>query len=454
MPTRLCAPIDVQVEVTELCNQNCSHCYNYWRPVNTQYSAKSLSFRAIRRIVDQLTINQVPFITITGGEPFVRKLETLELIGMAGEAGMHVSINSNFSLINASDLDFLAKRKNLSMLASLLSAGAGEHERLSNSPRGRFSQVIEKLQMAIGRGISVGVNMVIRNDNIHAMFETAAIAKKLGARSFCATRVLPNVAGGDNSFLLSREELLFSLGVLMRIEKELMIPVDILGCYPKCLLVGTWFFERFYHRICVAGCTTLTIGADGAVRPCSHVNIGYGNVLDEPLEAIWNRMDDWRDGKFFPTSCLSCTLLDSCRGGCRVNNQGSDLSNEDMHTARYRLDDLTAGSIKPGVIREAIEVPSGLVVHPNTRFRKEAFGATVYRNDYPTIVLLNRRVTEFLKQELFHREAITPSGFLQYSGAISDGEKKSVMNLYRKLYRKKILVEPEQKGGEKNEQPS
>ena len=194
------------------------------------------------------------------------------------------------------------------MLVSLLSAEAEEHERLSNSPKGRFGQVITKLQMAISKGISIGVNMVIRKDNIHAMFDTATLVKKLGARSFCATRVLPNVAGGDSSFLLSPEDILLSLEVLMRIEKELMIPVDILGCYPKCLLVGTQFFKRFYHRICVAGCTTLTIGADGAMRPCSHVDVSYGNILNEPLEVAWDRIDVWRVGKFFPTNCLSCSF--------------------------------------------------------------------------------------------------------------------------------------------------
>ena len=79
--------------------------------MNLNDSAKSLSLPAIKRIIDQLVINQVPFITITGGEPFVKRTETFELIKLAEEAGMHISINSNFSLINALDIDFFSGTK-------------------------------------------------------------------------------------------------------------------------------------------------------------------------------------------------------------------------------------------------------------------------------------------------------------------------------------------------------
>ena len=63
------APLKVQVEMTHNCNSKCLHCYNS-RLLEKQQKFV-LSKNQIDRIVEQLVINQVPSVTLTGGEPLL-----------------------------------------------------------------------------------------------------------------------------------------------------------------------------------------------------------------------------------------------------------------------------------------------------------------------------------------------------------------------------------------------
>ena len=128
--------------------------------------------------------------------------------------------------------------------------------------------------------------MVLVKNNMHALRRTANLVKELGVRTFCATKALPNHAGSDRSFLLSNDEILWALNELVSIERDIGINVETLGCNPKCLLSGTDAYNRFYHSTCVAGKTTVTIGADGNVRPCSHIRESYGNIFEDELADI------------------------------------------------------------------------------------------------------------------------------------------------------------------------
>lgn len=230
------APVDVQIELTQTCNWRCHHCYNYWRPAGTvTHRDKHLSRDQLRRIVDELSANQVPSVTITGGEPFVRRNEVFDLLEMLKEAHIHASINSNLSLVREEDVEKLAsEHPGVSILFSLLCANAEQHEQLAGGlAAGTHARVLERAVSAISRGVPISMNMVLMRENLAAMEETARLAKQLGVRTFCATKALPNVQAPQHSYVLTSEEVRQSLLELMRIEREVGIPVDILGCYPS-----------------------------------------------------------------------------------------------------------------------------------------------------------------------------------------------------------------------------
>ncbi|KKS95373.1 hypothetical protein A3B05_00645 [Candidatus Giovannonibacteria bacterium RIFCSPLOWO2_01_FULL_43_160] len=444
MAAKLSAPVDVQIELTQACNWRCRHCYNYWRSTETATEpGRHLSCDDIFRIVQELTTNQVPSITITGGEPFSRRREVFMLLEMAERTGIHASINTNLSFVRKEDVKKLADEHNsVSILFSLLSAEATEHERLAGAPSGSYVRVIETASLAIQRGILVSLNMILMRENLHAMEITARLAKNLGVRTFCATKALPNTHAPNSAFLLSAEEVHWSLAELMRIEELLDIPVDILGCYPRCLLAGTPAYQRFSHRTCVAGYTTVTIGADGNVRPCSHMETSYGNILHKPLADIWQKMGGWREGEFIPEECHGCPIVVTCRGGCRVNTLTSGLRNMDYYADTRHLVGLPQECLASRLSEEISDIPTKVMVCPQVRFRNEPFGALVYRTDPLAIVLVNHSAMAFLKTVAEKGEKFDLFSFLERSGARTESERRNVEHLYRKLVRKGFLITP------------
>lgn len=444
MAAKLRAPVDVQIELTQACNWRCCHCYNYWRLFGAAIKPNQhISRDGLRHIVQELVINQVPSITITGGEPFARRSDVFVLLEMVQKAGIRASLNTNLSLVEEEDIEKLAsKYSNVPILISLLSADAEEHERLAGAPSGTHTLVTKYAMLAVRRGLSVGLNMVLMRENLSAIEATAHLAKKLGMRTFCVTKALPNTHVPDGTFLLSAEEVRWSLVELMRIEKLLNIPVDILGCYPRCLFVDTPAYQRFSHRTCVAGYTTVTIGADGEVRPCSHMEMSYGNIFREPLTGIWQKMDGWREGEFIPEQCRGCPIVTACRGGCRVNTLTPSLCNVDIHADPKHLSSIPRESWIPCVPQEVSVIPSEVMVHPQVKFRDESFGALLYRSDCQAIVLVNRSAATFLKKAAEDRKVFSFLAFLEHSGAITEAERQIVERLYRKLVQKGLLITP------------
>lgn len=76
----------------------------------------------------------------------------------------------------------------------------------------------------------------------------------------------------------------------------------------------------------------VAVSCNGDVRPCAHNPFSYGNLLEEDLRDIWQKMSDWRSAQYVPESCLDCTWLNRCNGGCRTSAKAfnGDWNKNDM----------------------------------------------------------------------------------------------------------------------------
>lgn len=395
----LSAPIDVQIEITTACNNNCIHCYNFWRGENPtkNFLEAILNEEKFSQIIEELARNRVFWVTFTGGEPLLFKKLVLAGIKLANEKGMSTSVNTNLTTITSEDANRLKENGVITILTSLLSFDEKTHDSITQR-RGSFKRTVRGIKACLDADLDVWVNMVVLPQNQDYIIETGKFVKELGAKGFSATKAVPCLSCSDfSSMEISRDDFKRSLEDLLRLEKEQNLEIDALTAYPLCALQDAERFERFARRHCVAGITTCTIGSSGEVRPCSHADESYGNIFSEPLSEIWKKMGEWRDGSLLPKKCLEeCAYFQSCGGGCRVE-------------AKYRGDICGMDPLATGP-EEVISLPSfeeilpprdflerKLEISPYIQVREEEFGGIVARRGGLPL-FLNKDAYEILRK--------------------------------------------------------
>ena len=378
----LSAPLDVQVEITTLCDEACIHCYNYWRGSKFKETVNDLPDATLEKdkvlaIVDQLAKSQVFRVTFTGGEPFLFRQTVIEGIRSAKKAGLDCSLNSNLTTIARENAESVKEAGLDSVLTSLHSFDEETHDEITQR-KGSFRRTLRGIKMCQDTGLDVGVNMVVMKINQKQVFETGRFVKELGIKSFYATKAVPCL-GGNNFPEIGIDKNAFKEMIedLVLLEKTFGINVDTLMAYPLCAISDLANFWKFAQHSCGAGTTTCTIGSNGDVRPCSFADETYGNIFIDSLPQAWKEMKDWRDGSRLPENCVvNCKYFSQCGGGCRMEAKFAG--------DKAGMDPLATGPL------DVIYVPATefdhatsdfwekrLIVTPNLRLRREDFGGII-----------------------------------------------------------------------------
>lgn len=374
----LSAPHILQIEVSSLCPNRCQHCYNFWRKSGGSVAHASLSLDQADRIMDQIINSKVFHVVLTGGEPLLNKAVTFRILERAAIGGVTTSLNSTLVTLTESDAIRLRGLGVSMVLTSLLGPSEEIHDEIAQR-KSAFKKTLCGIQILRNAGVPVSVNMVISKKNKHLVRETGNLAKSLGVSSFNATRAgCPGNCFDFSGLSLDLNEFRSYLEELHIFGKENGMAVDVLSAYPLCGIKEVDRYQGFSSRRCMAGVNTLTISASGEVRPCTHLDMNYGNLLEKDLNSIWRRMTEWRDGSLIPETCRSCKVLSWCGGGCRMEAKmrNGSLCNIDPYAspsdADYVFEQLRSRS------KQDEPLPSVVRLNPKIRWRPEDFGAVVF----------------------------------------------------------------------------
>jgi radical SAM protein with 4Fe4S-binding SPASM domain len=272
----------------------------------------------LERIVDELVKAKIFQVTITGGEPLLNKKILFEAIKKLIENKIPCAVNSNLTLLKKEDAEMMYGFGMLGVLTSFFSFDETIHDFIAGR-KGAFRDTLNGISVAIESGLKVAVSMVITKFNEKDIIKTAKFLKDYGVNQFFATKASPPVNSTNfQKHMVSNDSLIKSLDDLFFLQKEERMDVGILECYPLCAYLGG-SYEFAKKRSCSAGITTCTIGTNGDVRPCSHSDDIYGNIMANDLTVIWKNMVNLREESVLPTECISCSYLQECSGGCRVD---------------------------------------------------------------------------------------------------------------------------------------
>ncbi len=317
----LSAPISANLVLTEVCNLNCRHCYNFWRPENKK--SDTLTKEKIDKLIAILKEAGIFHVIINGGEPFSR-FEFLEhTLQTLKEHNFTYSCNSNLVLATDDKIKRLLDLGLEHILTSLNSYDAKTNDFMV-SCEGALGKITKGIETAVKNGMRVSANMIISKINKDHVYKTGLLAHNLGCGKFFGTRSVPNVVSSnidESGCNMTRQDYLSAIDELLKLKNDTGIMIGTLVSYPLCMLGDLDKYRDFVGRGCPSQSgNRLNINPNGDVQVCVHSNETMGNIFKQSFKEIWEKTLPWHDGSLRNSSCAGCKYIDVCMSGCRITS--------------------------------------------------------------------------------------------------------------------------------------
>lgn len=319
------SPTVVNLEITEICNVKCKHCYNPWR--DETMGINQLDLIKIEKILKQLNEMGVFHVILSGGEPMSNYLVLKEAMKILNKYKMTFSCNTNLIIANDEKMKELKDLGLEHCLTSIPSIDEKENDEIMQS-KGSLKKILNGIKSCIRNGVRVSANMVVTKSNLERVYETGKKMAELGCSKFFVTRAVPPIYSEvskannekDNELVLSHSDVKKSLDEALRVKKDFGIAIGSLISYPLCFLGDLQKYSDFVGR----GCPSqrghvININSDGNLHTCVHEEESYGSIWSPNFKEIYSKkMLKWRDGSMHYSECKTCPYLQVCNSGCQM----------------------------------------------------------------------------------------------------------------------------------------
>lgn len=271
------------------CNLHCKGCF---AQAFAKLDRPKMNMDDYKKVIEEANDIGCFYFDFQGGEPLLPATLPIlkKLVKMTKPEQNIISITTNGTCLNEENVLKLKEWKVDNITVSLDSGFAREHDAYRGA-KGTFDKAIKGIYIAQRHGLRVAVNTIITHKYLYSVGFQRLLA-------FCEDRdivintLIPVPIGSweNNKKIVLNDEDFRYLAKLRK--KHSLLRRDEDG-----MLVG-WG--------CPAGKEMLHINAFGDVLPCAFVHISFGNVLNESLDTIHNRMMRYR--YFSPDESGECLL--------------------------------------------------------------------------------------------------------------------------------------------------
>ena len=266
-------PSHAQVGLTNLCPQRCGYCYNRKR------SGTVMPTETIERVIADLKQLGVFWLGFTGGEPLLNR----DIVRITERASADCTVKL-FTTGCTLTPELAADLRRAGMLYVSVSLDHWEEEKhdRSRNYEGAYRAALSALEVFRNAGMHVSVSAVlsremIRNNETERLVDFLA---GLGVHEAWLSEVKPSTpVGWNEEYVITDEDRLTLVRLQDRLNREGRITVNYLG-----------HFEGREHFGCTCGDKMVYVDAFGEVGPCVFVPLSHGNVMQEPLATIYERM--------------------------------------------------------------------------------------------------------------------------------------------------------------------
>ncbi|MBP7146088.1 MAG: radical SAM protein [Acidobacteria bacterium] len=265
--TRQLVPITVLWELTNRCNEDCRHCY-----ANLTDTEGELDTAEVLRVLEQLKECGTLFLTLTGGEVFVRR-DLLEIVRHARELGFALRLFTNGTLVRERHARALAEAGVVAIELSLYAMDPEVHDEVTRRP-GSLARTLRGARLLREHGIHVVVKAPIMSETVDEYRRVIDFAREIGADYRFDPTLTVRYDLDDTP-----------LGLRMRRADLLRVCVD-----PDMGLAvepGSGSAPEPDQAICATARRVALISARGLVYPCSQRFPAAGDLRRQSFREIW-----------------------------------------------------------------------------------------------------------------------------------------------------------------------
>jgi radical SAM protein with 4Fe4S-binding SPASM domain len=329
-------PVTVTFQVTDRCNYECVHCYQEHKDHKQEAHADAeLSFAEIDRILDELAAAGVLFLTLMGGEFFMRR-DADEILAAAHAKGFALKLLTTGHHITDARADHIASMRPIQVDMSLYSGKAKDHEAVTRSP-GSWARTVAAARRLIARKVPVLLKAPVMEVNAADVESMGALAREVGAE-FSYDPKITAMETGDEA------------------PVQLRMSATTLEAFYRTTM--SEFLERTYagpdaaasrddlrplsHTPCRAGQQSLAIAPNGDVWPCNALPLPCGNLRSQRFADIWwgsKELAEVRDLRWAKLAeCNVCSLRPYCQRchGMALVEHG-DLRGPSLEACRHAV---------------------------------------------------------------------------------------------------------------------
>ncbi len=309
------SPLWVGWKVTPRCDMECKHC---WANLHGEDQSLEKMLNVAKKLADAGVIH----ITLTGGEPFMRK-DLFQIIKYLKSRRIFIEIFSNGSLINsekAKKLSSLLDLESDTVQISLDGACAETHD--MQRKKGSFERVIKAIKNLKNNSIKVRVNYTATPINTNEIVDSYRLVSNLGIDIFSVTPVYPSGRGTEMVPSMNYSDYLDQVLSCHKMKKnnEDLTSLRIFSPIPL-LYYSDKFIKKDVNSLfrLEEGHLYWSIDSIGDVYPSIDLYLPEllgGNIYKDSIQTIqsnFKRILGYRD--LSNTKCSNCKHLSFCQGG-------------------------------------------------------------------------------------------------------------------------------------------
>jgi len=293
-------PLSVQLDVTYRCNERCIHCYLDHDDHGEMTTAE------IRDLLDELAEAGVFFLTLSGGEVFMR-MDFFDIVEYARSLMFCVKIKTNAFMIREKEAERLRDLMVQDVQVSIYSHRPEVHDAITLLP-GSLKRSVAGIRLLRSHGVKVVVANVLMMQNLGDHAGVKELAEKLGAEYTIDPTITP-MMDGDRSVL--------RLGLGVPQLQDVFRSSDLVGDVGEFCAPPPGVSDDMLRELpCSAGHTACYISPYGDLFPCVQFPLPSGNVRQQKFMDIWQHSDQLNEVRSISLRdlpvCSGCDHVGTC----------------------------------------------------------------------------------------------------------------------------------------------